>query len=105
MALDSEPMSVVTVTIGSSNPDVKPAPASLEFDTDNWKIEQQVTVSAARDSDVHDETATLTHTASGADYGGVKKDLVVTVRGSRCACRAGGVTQEPYSDGGGRKSD
>ena len=80
VALETEPMSVVTVTIGSSNPDVKPAPASLEFDTDNWKIEQQVTVSAARDSDVHDETATLTHTASGADYGGVKKDLVVTVR-------------------------
>ena len=80
VALETEPMSAVTVTIGSSNPDVKPAPASLEFETDNWRIEQQVTVSAARDSDVHDATATLTHTASGADYGGVTKDLVVTVR-------------------------
>ena len=80
VALETEPMSVVTVTIGSSNPDVKPARASLEFSADNWRIEQQVTVTAARDSDVHDETATLTHTASGADYGGVKKDLVVTVR-------------------------
>ena len=80
VALETEPMSVVTVTIGSSNPDVKPTPASLEFSTDNWGIEQQVTVTAARDSDVNDETATLTHAASGADYGGVKKDLVVTVK-------------------------
>ena len=39
-----------------------------------------MTVSAAKDSDVNDETATLTHTASGADYGGVTKDFVVTVR-------------------------
>ena len=80
VALETEPESVVTVTIASSNPDVKPAPASLEFSADNWGIEQQVTVSAARDSDVNDATATLTHTASGADYGGVTKDLVVTVR-------------------------
>ena len=80
VALETEPLSAITVAIGSSNPDVKPTPASLEFSADNWKIEQQVTVSAARDSDVDDETATLTHTASGADYGGVKKDLVVTVR-------------------------
>ena len=80
VALETEPVSVVTVTIGSSNPDVKPTPASLEFDIDNWGIEQQVMVSAARDSDVNDATATLTHTASGADYGGVTKDLVVTVR-------------------------
>ena len=80
VALEAEPTSVVTVTIGSSNPDVKPTPASLEFSVDNWKIEQQVTVSAAIDSDVDDKTATLTHTASGADYRGVKKDLVVTVK-------------------------
>ena len=80
VALETEPVSVVTVTIGSSNPDVKPAPASLEFSAINWKIEQQVTASAAIDSDVNDEAATLTHTASGADYGGVTKDLVVTVR-------------------------
>ena len=80
VALEIEPVSAVTVKIGSSNPDVKPVPASLEFNTGNWRIEQQVTVSAARDSDVNDATATLTHTASGADYGGVTKDLVVTVR-------------------------
>ena len=80
VALETEPVFVVTVKIGSSNPDVKPTPASLEFDMDNWRVEQQVIVSAARDSDVNDETATLTHTASGADYGGVMKDLVVTVR-------------------------
>ena len=79
VALVTEPESVVTVTIGSSNTDVKPTPASLEFSAVNWGIEQQVTVSAARDSDGNDETATLTHTASGADYGGVTKNLVVTV--------------------------
>ena len=80
VALETEPMSAVTVTIESNNPDVRPAPASLEFSADNWGIEQRVTVNAARDSDVNDATATLTHTASGADYGGVTKDLVVTVR-------------------------
>ena len=80
VALVTEPMSAVTVAIGSSNPDVKPAPVSLEFSAVNWGIEQQVAVTAARDSDVNDATATLTHTASGADYGGVTKDLVVTVR-------------------------
>ena len=36
VALETEPESAVTVTIGSSNLDVKPAPASLEFDTKNW---------------------------------------------------------------------
>ena len=52
---------------------------SLTFTTSNWDTAQMVTVSAAGDSDATHDSATLTHTASGGDYGTVSADLPVTV--------------------------
>ena len=53
--------------------------SSLTFTTSDWGTAQTVTVSAGEDDDASDDTATLTHTASGADYGMVTQDLAVTV--------------------------
>ena len=46
---------------------------------DNWDVAQTVTVKAGQDNDGANDTATLTHTASGGDYAGITADLPVTV--------------------------
>jgi hypothetical protein len=40
----------------------------LTFTTTNWGTAQAVTVKAGQDNDASNDTATLTHTASGGDY-------------------------------------
>ena len=52
---------------------------SLSFTTTNWYISQTVEVSAGLDNDTEDDTVTLSHSASGGDYGSVSGDFVVTV--------------------------
>ncbi len=80
VVLDAEPSGDVTVTVGGASGDVTVEPASLTFTTANWDTAQTVTVSAARDEDTTDDTATLTHSASGGGYGSVTIDSVaVTV--------------------------
>ena len=69
VALATRPDGNVTVTIASDNADVTTQPASLTFTTANWNTAQRVTVSAASDGDTANDTATLTHTASGGGYG------------------------------------
>ena len=68
VALATRPADNVTVTIASDNADVTTRPASLSFTTANWDTAQRVTVSAASDGDTANDTATLTHTASGGGY-------------------------------------
>ena len=68
VALATRPADNVTVTIASDNADVTTRPASLSFTTANWSTPQRVTVSAASDGDTANDTATLTHTASGGGY-------------------------------------
>ena len=68
VALATRPDDNVIVTIASDNPDVTTRPASLTFTTANWSTPQRVTVSAASDGDTANDTATLTHTASGGGY-------------------------------------
>ena len=51
----------------------------LTFTVDNWNTAQTVTVKAGEDNDATNDTATLTHTASGGDYVNVTKDLPVTI--------------------------
>jgi len=68
VALATRPADNVTVTIASDNADVTTRPATLTFTTANWSTPQQVTVSAASDGDTANDTATLTHTASGGHY-------------------------------------
>ena len=69
--LTSEPTGNVTVTpslaTGSSSDVTVSGP--LTFTPSNWDTAQTVTVSAAQDSDAENDTATVAHTVSGADYG------------------------------------
>ena len=82
--LTSQPTGDVTVTpllaTGSSS-DVTVS-AALTFTATNWDQAQAVTVSAAQDTDADNDTATLEHTVSGADYGAnsvTAPDVTVTV--------------------------
>ena len=79
--LATPPTGDVTVTIGgTSGTDLTLNNASLTFDTNTWNSPQTVRVTAGQDPDVSNDSATLTHMASGGDYGGVSKYLPVTVR-------------------------
>ena len=81
--LSHVPTTEVTVTVGGhSGTDLELSGLSsnaLTFTTANWDTAQTVTVTAAQDDDAADDTVTLTHTASGGEYAGVKGELSVTV--------------------------
>ena len=82
LKLDTEPSGDVTVTINdpTDNTDVKAEPASLTFTTLNWSAAQTVTVKTEVDHDTVLDTATVTHSVRGGDYGAVTvKDVRVTV--------------------------
>ena len=80
VALASQPTADVAVTImGHSGTDLGLSRTSLTFTTTNWNSEQSVTASAAHDGDSDDDSATLTHAASGGGYAGVTAVLAVTV--------------------------
>ena len=81
VVLKSKPSATVTVTPSvTGSPDVTVSPTSLSFTTSTWSEAQTVTVSAARDDDAADDTATVTHTVSGGDYASVTAaDVAVTV--------------------------
>ncbi len=70
--LATQPSADVTVTIdGHSGTDVSLDETSLTFTAMNWGEPQTVTVTAAADSDMADDTVTLTHSPSGGGYGSV----------------------------------
>ena len=78
--LATEPTGEVTVTVsGHAGTDLTLDKTSLTFTVDNWDTAQTVTVKAGEDDDASNETATLTHTASGGDYALVSNTLPVTV--------------------------
>ena len=87
--LDSWPIGGdVTVTItGMSGTDVTVDTDShltgdqdtLTFTATTWSRPRTVTLSAGGDTDATDDSVTLTHTASGANYGSVTGSLFVTV--------------------------
>ena len=64
---------------GTAGTDLSVTESTLTFSTTNWNTAQPVEVTAGQDDDAVEDTATLTHTASGGDYGTVSKDLPVTV--------------------------
>ena len=69
VVLTSQPTGNVTVTSsvsGSSEVTVSPSP--LTFTASTWAQAQTVTVSAGQDADAENDTATIEHTVSGADY-------------------------------------
>ena len=80
VSLSHEPAETVTVEItGHSGTDLGLSTTMRSFATSTWNIAQTVTVKAADDSNAVDEEETLTHTASGGEYGGVAAGLGVTV--------------------------
>ena len=85
VALATKPSGEVTVTIsGQASTDLSLSGTTLSSDTltftvDDWATAQTVTVKAGQDEDGANDTATLTHTASGGDYVNVTEDLTVTV--------------------------
>ena len=95
VVLDTRPTAAVTVTIvdPTDNTDVTANPASLTFSTSNWSTAKTVTVRAAEDGDAAEDTATVTHTVAGGDYGSVTAaDVGVTVTDNDTP----GVTASPY---------
>ena len=62
-------------------PEVTVAPdAALRFTTDDWNVAQTVTVTVAPGTMYRDnETAAVVYTVSGADYGSVAGEVVVTL--------------------------
>ena len=81
VALATQPSAEVTVAIsGQASTDLVLDKDNLTFSTSNWSSPQTVTVTASDDADaLADPAVTLTHRASGGDYGSVAKDLVVTI--------------------------
>ena len=68
--LSSEPTATTTVNItGHGGADLSLDRTSLTFTTSNWNTPQTVTVTATQDDDALDDTVTLTHEATGGDYG------------------------------------
>ena len=82
VSLATQPTGTVTVRVtAAGDRDVSVTPGSLTFTASGWDTAQTVTVEAAQDDDAVADTAELRHSASGADYGGVRAlPLAVEVR-------------------------
>ena len=75
--LGKVPSASVTVTVGGhSGTDLTVNPTSLTFTMSNWSDAQDVTVTAGNDSDTAQDTATLTHSATGGGYGTMTNPLM-----------------------------
>ena len=80
IALDTRPTGDVTVAIsGDAATDLTLTPTSLTFTPSNWDRPQRVTITTPEDTDFIGAAITLTHTASGADYGGIIATVTVAV--------------------------
>ena len=70
VVLNSAPTGDVTITLSPpDNEDVSVSPTTLTFTAFNWNMRQPVSVTTTEDTDDVDDTATITHTVTGADYG------------------------------------
>ena len=81
LSLSHQPSSNVTVAIAKktgADPNITVSPASLTFTSTTWSTGQTVTVEAASDTDGFNGTATIGHTATGAEYAGVTGDVTAT---------------------------
>ena len=102
VVLDSKPTADVVVTVaGHSGTDVTPAPDTLTFTPMNWETAQEVTVTAADDADVVDDTVSLTHSAmsTDSDYSGITiGGVTVTVEDNDTANSAPSFTSPATFD-------
>ncbi|WP_025770864.1 beta strand repeat-containing protein [Thioalkalivibrio sp. HK1] len=73
------PSTDITLELVSSNPGVTLSSSSLTFTPSDWSTDRTVTISAAEDDDFDDDPATVSLTASGAEYEGIVGNLSVWV--------------------------
>ena len=70
VVLDSQPTGTVTVRLSrTGDSDITVSPISLTFDENDWSTAQTVTVEADEDADPLNDSASISHAVSGADYG------------------------------------
>ena len=67
--LDTVPSDDVTMTVAGASGDVTVAGSPVIFSPSNWDTAKTVTVKAGTDEDTDDDSATLTHAASGSATG------------------------------------
>ncbi len=83
VSLSDAPSEEVTIEVsghvGTDLEAVPPEPLTLTFMPANYGIAQTVTLHAAEDEDILDETAVLTLRASGAEYDGMTSQITVTI--------------------------
>ena len=78
--LNTEPTADVIVSLASSDADAATvSPAQLTFTTSNWNRNQDVTVKGVDDGDVGDERVAVSHIATGGDYAGLRRSILVIV--------------------------
>ena len=68
--LATEPTGLVTVSVDDADTtdDIRVDKTALEFTIATWNTAQTVTVNAAADEDAQDDTGTIDHGVTGADY-------------------------------------
>ena len=80
VVLTTAPSGAVTVTPSSSDAAKATVSGALTFTAADWDMPQTVTVTGVEDDDRDDESVTVSHAVSGADYGSVVAgDVAVTV--------------------------
>ncbi|MBF2754647.1 MAG: autotransporter domain-containing protein, partial [Gammaproteobacteria bacterium AqS3] len=80
--LKTAPSAGVTLTLvqsGTANSDLNLSPRTMSFTASSWNAAQTVMLSAVRDDDAVDDSATIGLSAAGGDYDGVSGSLSVTV--------------------------
>ena len=85
--LATQPTGNVTVTVGGASGEVTVDTDSgtngnqttLTFSSSNWSTAQPVTVAAGEDADTANDSATLSHTATGGGYNSVTGNVAATV--------------------------
>ena len=70
---------VTFVVTGHEDTVLRPIPTKLTFPVNAWRVEQTLALTTELDEDVVDNTVTLTLTASGGGYSGLKYLIEVTV--------------------------
>ena len=77
--LNSEPTDAVTVQLTPSDDDyVTVSPRALTFTPNDWETPQEVEVTAHSNAPAND-TVTISHVASGGDYGGESASVTITI--------------------------
>ncbi|WXT99328.1 MAG: hypothetical protein Ctma_0024 [Catillopecten margaritatus gill symbiont] len=80
VVLNTQPTGSVTITPVSADTGAASVSGVMTFTTANWSTAQTVTVTGVADVNATDETVTISHTITGADYASVTSaDMIATV--------------------------